>query len=353
MPMEGHGLSRQLHSTGSSEVTVALQGTLDTFALPDVLRLLASTKKTGRLVIAGNRGTGSVWVDSGSVVASDATGAMPDAKRADVLFELLRYSDGSFTFDSGTTTDQAAPPQDVEILLADAERQLREWREIEAVIPSVDAWLSLVGDTPEDEIVISADTWRTIVTIGSGTTVAAVGHVMKLGELDVCRRAKELVEQGLVKVTTTPTPRAMDEGMSEVAAPVVADEPVATFDAFTIEIPGVDEIVPNGSVTTTGHALEIDDDVEDDDYEVEDEYEDVDEGADDIDDMSVADDDAAEAAEVARQLASLSPKAAQAVAAASRARTNNAAGDGGGDVDDDDEPVDRGLLLKFLSSVKS
>ena len=31
------------------EVTVALQGTLDTFALPDVLRLLAATKKTGRL----------------------------------------------------------------------------------------------------------------------------------------------------------------------------------------------------------------------------------------------------------------------------------------------------------------
>jgi hypothetical protein len=57
---------------------------------------------------------------------------------------------------------------------------------------------------------------------------------------------------------------------------------------------------------------------------------------------------------VAQQLASLSPKAAQAVAAASKATTveeRDAALDEADD--DDDEPINRGLLLKFLSSVKS
>src|SRR3954452_4303257 len=57
------------------EAVVALQGTLDTFALPDVLRLLASTKKTGRLHLTGNRGDGSVWVDTGDVVKVEASGA--------------------------------------------------------------------------------------------------------------------------------------------------------------------------------------------------------------------------------------------------------------------------------------
>src|ERR1700682_5743339 len=128
MPMKARATGPQLDKSGNSEVTVALQGTLDTFALPDVLRLLASTKKTGRLVIAGNRGTGSVWVDAGSVVGSEATGAMPDAGAVDVLFELLRYADGSFTFETGTTTTEAVPPRAVEPLLVDAERQLSEWR---------------------------------------------------------------------------------------------------------------------------------------------------------------------------------------------------------------------------------
>ena len=69
---------------------MALQGTLDTFALPDVLRLLASTKKTGRLVIDGNRGTGNVWVDAGSVVGMQATGSETDASQVDVLFDKAR-----------------------------------------------------------------------------------------------------------------------------------------------------------------------------------------------------------------------------------------------------------------------
>ena len=48
---------------------MALQGTLDTFALADVLRLLAATTKTGRLQIDGDRGVGSIWLVDGAVVA--------------------------------------------------------------------------------------------------------------------------------------------------------------------------------------------------------------------------------------------------------------------------------------------
>jgi hypothetical protein len=65
-------------------------------------------------------------------------------------------------------------------------------------------------------------------------------------------------------------------------------------------------------------------------------------------------DDPAEADEVARQLASLSPKAARAVAAAARAETDEEREAALAEVTgDDDEPINRGLLLKFLSSVRS
>lgn len=57
--------------------------------------------------------------------------------------------------------------------------------------------------------------------------------------------------------------------------------------------------------------------------------------------------------ELSRQLATLSPRAADAVRAAAEAETDEereAALDG---VDEGDETLNRGLLLKFLSSVKS
>jgi hypothetical protein len=56
-------------------------------------------------------------------------------------------------------------------------------------------------------------------------------------------------------------------------------------------------------------------------------------------------------AEMARQLANLSPKAAKAVAAAARASTEAERDEALAAVEAEDDTVNRGLLLKFLGSV--
>jgi hypothetical protein len=56
--------------------------------------------------------------------------------------------------------------------------------------------------------------------------------------------------------------------------------------------------------------------------------------------------------ELAKQLATLSPRAANAIRAAAEAKTDEER-DAALDSVDGDEPLNRGLLLKFLSSVKS
>ncbi|MCP5028391.1 MAG: hypothetical protein GY929_19110, partial [Actinomycetia bacterium] len=62
------------------------------------------------------------------------------------------------------------------------------------------------------------------------------------------------------------------------------------------------------------------------------------------------DTDASDPAEVARQLANLSPRAARAVAAAARADTDEEREAALADMDESDEPLNRGLLMKFLSN---
>src|SRR3954467_11322885 len=117
--------------SSTSEVSVALQGTLETFALPDVLRLLASTKKTGAYRLDGNRGSGTLWVKEGEVVAGAVDGS-PTKDTREVAFELLRYTDGDFVFDADAEAEEGSDPVDVETLLTDAEKLLSEWKEIEA-----------------------------------------------------------------------------------------------------------------------------------------------------------------------------------------------------------------------------
>ena len=64
-------------------------------------------------------------------------------------------------------------------------------------------------------------------------------------------------------------------------------------------------------------------------------------------------DDELDPAEMARQLANLSPKAAKAVAAAAKATTDAERDAALAAVEAEDDSVNRGLLLKFLGSVDS
>ena len=206
------------------EAIVALQGTLDTFALPDVLRLLAATKKTGRLRITGGRGTGSVWVSSGEVEAIEATHAPHASEAVDALFELLRFEEGAFTFDAEARHDEPGPPTDVEILLAHSEAMLAEWREIEAVVPSMDAWVTLRRTLPLPEIAVDQACWTTIVAIGAGATVRRIGDELCLAELPISRAVKELSEAGLIEIAAAAPAGALPStnGHAPLARPLVA-----------------------------------------------------------------------------------------------------------------------------------
>lgn len=210
---------------------MALQGTIETFALPEVLRLLGSGAKTGRLRLSGDRGSGSVWIDGGKVVGAEATGARAGAAPVAVLFELLRFDEGSFSFDADETTTQPVTPQDIEVLLGESERQLADWREIEAVVPSLAVGLALVPDLPGAEVVVDVVRWKAIVAVAEGRSVAAIAEALDLDELEACRRAKDLVEAGLVTVTE----------LAVEQAPVAVDEPLPAYEPMSSDDVPVDD----------------------------------------------------------------------------------------------------------------
>ena len=169
---------------------MALQGTLETFALPDVLRLLASTHKTGRLRLTGAAGSGSLWLADGAIVASEASRSPLAHDASDVLFELLRFKEGDFVFDDDEASPAAGEPADIEEALGSAEGMLEEWKSIEAVVPSLNGWVSLRADLAGDEVTLDGERWRQVVAIAGGTTVAQLGEILGLAELPVSRHGE-------------------------------------------------------------------------------------------------------------------------------------------------------------------
>jgi hypothetical protein len=325
---------------------VALQGSIDTFALDDVLRLVASTGKTGRLSLVGPRGEGILVVRDGLVL----DGAVSTDERAnelsELVFELLRFDEGDFAFDAEEVEgyDDDAVAADVDALIAEASDLLAEWREIERVVPGDRALVTLAVDGPDGEVTVSPADWRIIASIGGGATVAELSRRLDASQLATGRQLRSLVEFGLLDVDDS---EAFEPLEVPADAPSWGDELDADqgFAAFDSEATAV-AVDTNGN--GNGHA-DVDSDVLFDSVhefsvgptEPPEEREEL-VPAGDID-----------AGEFARRLAELPPRAAKAVAAAARAGSAEEREAALAELDGTGEEVDHEVLLALLGPVES
>jgi hypothetical protein len=355
---------------------------LDTFALPDVLRLLATTHKTGRLRVNGDRGSGSLWVDEGHLSASEliVPGAADDSL-INTLFHLLRFKRGSFIFDSGALAPAGTSRNEIEPMLEEAETMLIEWRSIEAVVPSVDAWLTLRPELAGSMVKIDNDRWRIIAAIAGGRSVGSVGEALGLDELTALRGVKEIVELGLVAVGEA-APQAAGAGRAAAAvAAAVEVDPSPAYDVTDLRSQWDETSGANGQPTDEGvrtpsqwdepATTEWNEPGQGYGYQppdmagpstseltglggagLSDESYEADPYPETVSTLGV-ETEFDDPAEIARQLANLSPRAAKAVAAAAKAQTPEEREAALAAIEAEDDTVNRGLLLKFLGSVDS
>ena len=209
---------------------MSLQGTLDTFGVPDVLALLSGTKKKGELKIHGPGFAGSVWIEDGRLVGAE----VPRCRTlVDAVFELMRLPEGEFAFDGDSPVRSPMPPESVGDVLGDAEERTAEWRDIAIHIPSAHVRLQLAPASPSSEVILDPDQWRLVVASGHGVSLAELADAMGLSEFQICRTAKSLVENGLAtaeSVAPPPaqsTPAATAPAPEPAAAPVQAEPPAA------------------------------------------------------------------------------------------------------------------------------
>jgi len=206
---------------------VSLQGTLDTLSLPELCELLSGTNKTGALHVRAEAGQGVLWFAGGKVCAGEAggqTGPPPPGAGGDLLerlhdvcFELFRYTEGSFEFEPERRPSWPAERTlDVTGLLAETDRRMAEWREIIAVIPSIEARPRLVPEPPAGgPITLDAAQWRVVTGIDGRRRVSALIRVLDGGEFTVCKVLRSLVQAGLVEIDAaeSATPPAAADGL--------------------------------------------------------------------------------------------------------------------------------------------
>lgn len=331
---------------------MSLQGSLETFSLADVLVLLASTKKTGQLRVAGSARDGKVWVDDGQIVQSTIGGK--DVSAVDAVFDLLRLTSGSFTFEGDDAAPQPGTPQVVDLVLADAQARLAEWRAIEAVVPSLDAVIDMAPEAPGNAVTVDADQWKLLVAVAGGRSVQELMDRTDRSEYEACKAVKELVDAQFVtvqvsgKLAARPAKEARVETPEPPAAPT--EEPAEEAG------PRARRLRSNTSVLGEGPTPDVPQPPKPPRQAAEPAGTKVDDRKPEVAAAIAASKSQAtseaqsEAQALVAQLAALGIEDEERVAEQVAAHLAE-----GGELPavEGDEPINRGLLLKFLSSVRN
>jgi hypothetical protein len=373
----------------TAEVTVSLQGSLETFALPDVLVLLSSTKKDGELSVTGERVDGKVWLEKGQIV--HARIGSTDSKPVDAIFELLRLPNGDFVFEADAAAPTKGEPEGIDSVLADAQVRLGEWNEIAKVVPHLDAVVDMAADAPSDEVIVSRDQWSLLRRVAGGRSVHDLMVALGTSEYDTCKTVKELVDSKLASIDVDAKPQAKAEAPAakpaqaeakaapEPAKATAKDEPAASNGKDDRVAATKVDTGERATVTTSVHdkgvgegSVSADKDTKQDELDALAELASRQprkvrtSAGTEADAASTAGTNGArpsatkahpevkpveEAKALVAQLAALSGDDEAAVAA--KVTEHLASGGELPEVPDGDEPINRGLLLKFLSSVRN
>jgi hypothetical protein len=255
--------------------TTVLEGDLGDFTLPDILKLLAFTGKTGRLGIVTDDARGRVDLVEGrlrdasadadhlplarrllgrrlldgagvqallgdaevlptdlqlacQLVARDASsteavGEVLQEQALDAVFDLLRWSGGTFRFevdtapDTDTDTDDGSPllSLTVDEALAEATRRLEAWPQIHERTGPGEAIVN-VGRPAEDSVQVDADGWQLLGLADGRRTVDELSVLCGRGQFDTRRTLAALVDLGVVTIAA--------EGGSGGADGLLADQ---------------------------------------------------------------------------------------------------------------------------------
>jgi hypothetical protein len=273
-----------------------LNGSLDTVALPDVLRLIATSGKSGLLRVTDASPSGRIFIVDGRVAfatnrndddpiddllhmeyRADYVGSPEDRRIVDlsellesnpeafgrfleqmiveVLSRLLRVNEGEFRFDVDIRSRREVPYAfGIEEMIAQAQARADAWNRVFEVVPSVDDSFRMAPRLDQDEeIVLARRDWAILAVTGASSTVNRIARELKIFEFAAAKKVAELVQRGLIEFVSTEVPASSVTAsglLSDVAETheIHLDEPSELLEGSTEPTPPIEFEQPESDV---------------------------------------------------------------------------------------------------------
>jgi hypothetical protein len=179
-----------------------LNGSLDAFGLPDVLKFVAASKITGRIEITRDEVGGDLSIDEGRFVAArlsedEAPSTVDEAM--DVAVLLFDGSGGSFVV---VQEEWVGGPLNLSAdeLTKGVSKRREEWAEVVAVLGSLEDSMILANDLAKgtDTVTISAKQWSLLTLVDGQRSVQDIARDAGSSVYATARELAGLFEKGMV-----------------------------------------------------------------------------------------------------------------------------------------------------------
>ena len=119
----------------------------------------------------------------------------------EVVRRLFTWVEGIFRFESETLPpeDRINVRLDLENLIIEGSRQLREWEQLQDEIPSLEMALKFT-ERPLKNVNLSVEEWRVVSYINPKNTMQQIASANKMNDLEIRRIVYGLLQAGLVDI---------------------------------------------------------------------------------------------------------------------------------------------------------
>ena len=170
------------------------KGNLAQLSLLDILRMLSSARRTGRIDVQSAGKNGELYLENGLIVHAVSGTLMGE----NVVYSLMGWLEGEFGF-----TPNIAPPErsiqtNTEQLLLEAARQAEQWEDIKDVLSSTDSVFNISPSGSTSTVSLKPIEWQVLAQINGERSVVEIGEILNLNEFDVARIIYSLTTAGLL-----------------------------------------------------------------------------------------------------------------------------------------------------------
>ncbi len=175
-----------------------------------------SEKQLGHLLIQAG------YVTQSDIIQSVRQGIL------DIVFRLFTWGDGSFRFDANEMPpdDRITIPIDLDGVIMEGSRRLKEWERLQEELPDLDISLRFT-DKPDARlrnINLTVQEWRVVSFISPRNTIRQIARANSLSDFEIRRIVYGMLQAGLVEIVQSgrpvppPPPRAERPARTEAVA---------------------------------------------------------------------------------------------------------------------------------------